>query len=83
MVLDVKTGAVLSARKYSSDGFENYNRLVKSIIISSGPSPMAYVLSEYKSSGSSCSGQHLYKFDPKIITVHPSAWTKKTTGSGS
>ena len=81
MVLDVKTGAVLSARKYSSDGFENYSWLVKSMIVSSGPSPMAYVLSDYKESA--CLGQHLYKFDPKIITVHPSAWTKKTTGLGS
>jgi len=51
------------------------------MIISSGPSPMAYVLSDYKESA--CLGQHLYKFDPKIITVHPSAWTKKTTGLGS
>jgi hypothetical protein len=53
------------------------------MIISSGPTPMAYVLSDYKTSALSCSGQHFFKFDPKIITVHPSAWTKKTIGSSS
>ena len=51
------------------------------MIISSGPIPMAYVLSNYKDSTPSCIGQHFFKFDPKSIAVHPSAWTKKTVGS--
>ncbi len=51
------------------------------MIISSGPNPMAYVLSDYKNS-LGCLGQHLFKFDPTSITVHPSSWTKKTVDCG-
>ena len=47
VVYDVVTGAVKSARSYSSGGYENYNSLIKSMVISSGPSPMAYVLSNF------------------------------------
>jgi hypothetical protein len=48
VVYDVVTGAVKSARSYSSGGYkENYNRLTKSMVISSGPSPMAYVVSNF------------------------------------
>jgi len=47
VVFDTPTGAVLSARKYTSNGYWNYNVLVKSMVISSGASPMAYVLSNY------------------------------------
>ena len=48
VVFDVATGAVKSARSYSSGGYYNYNNLIKSMIISSGPSPMAYVLSNFE-----------------------------------
>jgi hypothetical protein len=47
------------------------------MVISSGASPMAYVLSNYRTSSNGCTGQHLFKFDPKTITA---AWTKKTKG---
>jgi hypothetical protein len=47
------------------------------MVISSGASPMAYVLSNYRTN-LSCTGQHLFKFDPTTIS---SSWTKKTTGS--
>jgi hypothetical protein len=40
---------------------------------------MAYVLSNFK--GTTCTGQHLFKFDPTTTIVHQSAWNKKTTGS--
>jgi len=76
VIFNTVTGAVLSARSYSSDGYYNYNHLVKSMVISSGTTPMAYVLSNYRTS-SSCTGQHLFKFDPTTIT---SSWTKKTIG---
>ena len=46
-VFDVATGAVKSARSYSSGGYYNFNNLIKSMVISSGPSPMAYVLSNF------------------------------------
>ena len=39
---------------------------------------MAYVLSNYQDATPSCTGQHLFKFDPTTIT---SSWTKKTIGS--
>ena len=77
MAFNVAAGSVLSARSYSSNEYQNYSKLKKSIVISSGPLPMAYVLSNYKTS-SSCTGQHLFKFDPTTIT---SSWTKKTTGT--
>jgi hypothetical protein len=47
VVFEMATGAVKSARSYSSGGYYNYNNLIKSIVISSGPSPMAYVLSNF------------------------------------
>ena len=72
------TGSVLSARSYSSNGYQNNNNLIKSIIISSGASPMAYVLSNYLDPATSYTDQHLFKFDPTTIT---SSWTKKTTGT--
>ena len=47
VVFEMTTGAVKSARSYSSGGYYNYYNLIKSIVISSGPSPMAYVLSNF------------------------------------
>jgi hypothetical protein len=81
VIFNVVTGAVLSARSYSSNAFYNYNRLIKSMVISSGASPMAYVLSNYQSPFLPCTGQHFFKFDPTTFTAHPSSWTKKTTGT--
>jgi hypothetical protein len=81
VVFDVATGAVKSARSYSSGIlFYTYNSLIKSMVISSGPSPMAYVLSNFQTSGL-CPGQWLFKFDPTAITPHSSAWIKQTTGT--
>ena len=56
VVFDVATGAVKSARNYSSGGTMNFNNHIKSMVISSGPSPMAYVLSNFKP-GYECTGQ--------------------------
>jgi hypothetical protein len=83
VIFNAVTGAVLSGRWYTSNGYLNYNELIKSIIISSGTSPMAYVLSNYYEPGFLCTGQHLFKFDPTTMTTHPSSWTKKTIGSSS
>jgi hypothetical protein len=80
VVYDVATGAVKSARSYSSGGNYNFNRKIKSMVISSGPSPMAYVLSDFETSTSGCTGQQLFKFDPTTTTAHSSAWIKQTTG---
>jgi hypothetical protein len=76
----VATGAVKSARSYSSGEYYNYNPLIKSMVISSGPSPMAYVLSNFRTS-ISCTGQQIFKFDPTTITPHSSAWVKQTPGT--
>jgi hypothetical protein len=48
VVFNVETGTVLSARSYSSNVIKNIKGLVKSMLISSGAFPMAYVLSEDK-----------------------------------
>jgi hypothetical protein len=48
VVINVSSGNILSARTYSAGGYYNYNNLVKSMLVSSGPSPMAYVLSDYR-----------------------------------
>ena len=74
VVYDAATGAVKSARKYSSGGYENYNYLIKSILVSSGLSPKAYLLSNYIAS-LSCTGQHLFKFDPLTFSSAP-IWIK-------
>ena len=58
VVFNVTSGNVLSARSYSTGGHSNYNNVVKSMLVSSGASPMAYVLSNYKVGGS-CRGQYL------------------------
>ncbi len=54
VVFKSETGAVLSARSYSTSTNTNYNIIVKSVLISSGVSQMAYVLTNYGSS--SCNG---------------------------
>ncbi len=54
-VFNSATGAIQSLRTYSTANSYNYNNLVKSIIIGSGTTPMAYVLSRYYVS-SSCTG---------------------------
>jgi hypothetical protein len=77
----VATGAVKSARSYSTGGLYNMIPLIKSMVISSGPSPMAYVLSNFNTIG--CTGQKLFKFDPTTSFSHPSAWVKETIGSNS
>jgi hypothetical protein len=48
----------MSARTYSGGGKNNYNLKIRSMTVSSGASPMAYVLSNYKTtiSISSCTG---------------------------
>ena len=46
-VFNVSSGIILSARSYSAGGYDNYNNKVKSMLLSSGASPMAYVLSNY------------------------------------
>jgi hypothetical protein len=42
---------------------------------------MAYVLSNDYDVTYTCMGQHLFKFNPTNLAVHPSSWTKKTAGS--
>jgi hypothetical protein len=74
VVMDVSSGNVLSARSYSDGGYWNYNNIVKSMLISSGPSPMAYILSNYNAGGS-CTGQHLFKFDPLTFSS-AAVWIK-------
>ena len=51
------------------------------MLVSSDPSPMAYILSDYNVGGS-CTGQLLFKFDPLAFSTTP-AWIKKTKGSDS
>jgi hypothetical protein len=73
-VFNTPNGKILSARQYSDGGSYNYNNLVKSMLVSSGSSPMAYVLSDYHTS-SGCTGQHLFKFDPQTFSSIP-VWIK-------
>ncbi len=50
--------------------------MIKSIIISSGSSPTAYVLSKYDQILGSCSGNQVFAFDP--LTVTSAIWAKVT-----
>jgi hypothetical protein len=74
VVINVSSGNILSARTYSAGGYWNYNNHVKSMLVSSGASPMAYVLSDYND-GASCTGQHLFKFNPLTFTSD-AVWIK-------
>jgi hypothetical protein len=56
VVIKTSSGNILSARSYNNGGHINYNALIKSMLVSSGASPMAYVLSNYVD-GNGCSGQ--------------------------
>jgi hypothetical protein len=47
VVFNVNSGNIMSARIYSDGGYNNYSELKRSMILSSGASPMAYVLSNY------------------------------------
>ncbi len=78
VVFNSATGAIQSVRTYSTANYDNYNYLVKSIIIGSGTTPMAYVLSMYQDS--TCTGQHFIKFNPLEFSATP-VWAKLTTGS--
>jgi hypothetical protein len=51
--------------------------MIKSIIISSGSSPTAYVLSLYKTS-IYCNGNQVFAFDPLTFTSN-AVWAKKTS----
>ena len=79
VVINVSSGNILSASSYSVGGYWNYNNFVKSMLVSSGASPMAYVLSNYKTfvppSSSSCTGQYLFKFNPLTFTS-AAVWIK-------
>jgi hypothetical protein len=55
VVFNSATGAIQSLRTYSTANYWNYDESVKSIIIGSGTTPMAYVLSNYQDSAS-CPG---------------------------
>jgi hypothetical protein len=63
VLFNVSSGSILSTRSYSTGGQNNYKYQVKSMLVSSGASPMAYVLSNYNV-GDSCTGQQLFKFEP-------------------
>jgi hypothetical protein len=45
VIFNVDSGKIISARSYSDGG--SYNYLIRSMTVSSGTSPMAYVLSNY------------------------------------
>jgi hypothetical protein len=55
VVFNVTSGNILTARRYSYGGYHNFDNKRRSMTVSSGTSPMAYVLSNYRTS-SSCPG---------------------------
>jgi hypothetical protein len=50
VVFNSATGAIQSLRTYSTKNYRNYVKYAKSMIIGSGTTPMAYVLSKFKDS---------------------------------
>jgi hypothetical protein len=52
------------------------------MLVSSGPSPMAYLLSNYYSIDGLYTGQHLLKFSPRSFFSTP-LWIKKTLGTNN
>ncbi len=78
VVFEVSTGSIKSARTYSTGGNWNYNFNIKSMLLSSEASPMAYVLSDYNDG--TCKGQHFFKLDPLKFS-NSLIWIKKTIGN--
>ncbi len=77
VVFNVATGKVLTARVYLTGGYNIYNSNVKSMLVSSGNIPMAYILSNIVMTNSLCNGQRLLKFDPLKFRSTP-LWSYKT-----
>lgn len=75
-------GTVISARSYSDGGYQNYYSRIRSMIISSGPSPMAFVLSNKSPDINSCSGIRLFKFDPHLSS-NMAVWARETISIAS
>jgi hypothetical protein len=69
--MEVISGKVLSARSYSIAHSFIYDNKWKSMQISSGPSPMAYVLSSNKNIAL------LLKFNP--LSFSPPVWKKQAS----
>jgi hypothetical protein len=44
----VANGNILSARNYSDGSYSNYGNKIRSMIVSSGASPKAYILSNFQ-----------------------------------
>ena len=78
-VFNAVSGAIKSVRKYSTSSYDNYNIAVRSIIVGSGATAKAYVLSNYGTSTSSLT-QHFIAFDPLTFSTAP-IWAKKTYAS--
>jgi len=47
VVYNVSSGEALSGSYYNRAGHYNYNNMIKSMVISRGPSAKAYVLTKY------------------------------------
>jgi hypothetical protein len=56
VVFNVANGKILSTRMYSTEDYFIYNSNVKSILVSSGSIPSAYVLSSKIPVGDPCNG---------------------------
>ena len=84
VVFNVSSGNTLSGRLYSKAGNYNFNYLIKSMAISKGPSPKAFVLTMYYDNTATgvndCQGQIFFSFNP--VTGDP-AWTKDSLGGQS
>ncbi len=62
-------GSILSTRRYSIGGNDNQGNYKRSMVISSGASPMAYILSNFNKPDNW--ELRLYKFDPLKFTNNP------------
>jgi hypothetical protein len=73
VIFNVSTGNILSARSYSDGGYNNFDSHIRSLIVSSGTSPMAYVVSQKRISTSTWQGHRLFKFNP-VVYSSESIW---------
>ncbi len=75
-MFDANDGAHKTTRTYTANIIAQ-NEYIKSIIISSGASPKAYVMSSYKTSAVSCTGNQVFAFD--LLSVTNVIWAKRTS----
>lgn len=67
MIFDSNDGTLKTSRMYTGS-LNGQNKMIKTIIISSGSSPKAYVGTINMATSASCAGMQVFSFNPLTFT---------------